>query len=472
LLLVGAGASAGEPVELILSQASVRPPEIKVYCDVLDSSGKPAPGINARQLSATIGKDQAQVTQVKSFADSGEGVAYILLIDISRSLRRQQFSQMREALEILVANMRQRDRAAIITFGEDCTVVADFTPSKDDLKAKLESLGPRDNKTQLHAGLVRALDMYQRKDEGLPDRRVIVVLTDGKDEGSGLAVEDVLGKIRQVHMPIYAIGYSGLPRGEREHYLEVLHRLARTSGGVYREAGSASLQDIYSDMEQAIRRVYVASLMCPVCPADGQTYRLQINLGVGGRALADSMDVAMVPGPVAPSPSPSPSPRHNSWWKLPWWGYAAVGLALLGIVAAAVTATRRKRPTIEQPPHDISNDISIPVQPPAPVKVELPLRLTIMRGPEAGAAYDLRLVDNAIIGRKANSDLVLSGDPDVSSEHCELKLVDGRVVISDLQSTNGTLVNGVPLSGRCRLESGDTIAIGHNELRVSFEEKR
>jgi VWFA-related protein len=466
-LLLAAGASAGEPVELILSQASVRPPEIKVYCDVLDSTGKPAQGIEARQLSGTIGKDQAEVIEVKSFADSGEGVAYILLIDISLSLRRQQFSQMREALEILVSNMKQHDRAAIITFGEECTLVADFTPSKDDLKAKLESLGPKDNRTQLHAGLVRALGMSQRKDEGLPDRRVIVVLTDGKDEGSGLAVDDVLAKIRQVHMPIYAIGYSGLPGGEREHYLEVLHRLARTSGGVYRDAGSASLQDIYADLEQAIRRVYVAKLTCPACPADGQAYSLQINLAVGGRALADSMEVAMVPGQAAPSPSPSPAPQHKPWWKLRWWEYAATGLAVLGIAVAAVAATRRKRPTFEEPP----DDIRIPVHQHAPVRVELPMRLTVMRGPEAGAAYDLRLVDNAIIGRKANSDLVLAGDPDVSGEHCELKLIEGRVVITDLQSTNGTLVNGVPLSGRCRLESGDTIAIGHNELRVSFEEK-
>jgi len=467
---VWAGASSGDPVEFIVSQAIARHPELKVYCDVLDSSGRPVPGINARQLSASVGKEQAQITEVKSFADSGEGVAYILLIDVSRSLRRQQFAQMREALEILVSNMQQRDRAAIITFGEDCVLLADFTANKDDLKARLESLGPSDNRTRFHAGLVRALDMSQRKDPGLPDRRVIVVLTDGKDEGSGLAVEDVMGKIRQVHVPIYAIGYSGLPGGERQQYLEILHRLSRTSGGVYREAGSGSLRDIYLEMEQTIRRVYVAKLMCPACPADGQTYRLQINLEVGDRALADSMELAMLPAPIATSPSPTPATQHKPWWKLPWWGYAAVGFVVLGLVLAAMAATRRRKHGVIEQPAD-ADELSTLIQPRTRLSVELPLRITVMRGPEAGTAYELRLVDNAIIGRKTNSDLVLAGDPDVSGEHCELKLVDGRVLIRDLQSTNGTLVNGIPLSGRCRLESGDTIGIGHNELRVSFKEK-
>jgi len=58
----------------------------------------------------------------------------------------------------------------------------------------------------------------------------------------------------------------------------------------------------------------------------------------------------------------------------------------------------------------------------------------------------------------------------VSGRHCEL-IRAGRVVeLSDLQSRNGTLLNGARVVARQRLESGDLIRVGRTELRVSFGE--
>jgi pSer/pThr/pTyr-binding forkhead associated (FHA) protein len=40
------------------------------------------------------------------------------------------------------------------------------------------------------------------------------------------------------------------------------------------------------------------------------------------------------------------------------------------------------------------------------------------------------------------------------------------VWIVDLGSTNGTYVNGQPVSGRERLEEGDLVRVGETELRI------
>jgi pSer/pThr/pTyr-binding forkhead associated (FHA) protein len=65
-----------------------------------------------------------------------------------------------------------------------------------------------------------------------------------------------------------------------------------------------------------------------------------------------------------------------------------------------------------------------------------------------------------VIGRRADQDIVLH-DPSVSRAHARIDAASDRVVIIDLGSTNGTLVNGRPV-GRagCLLRAGDSVQIG------------
>jgi hypothetical protein len=70
--------------------------------------------------------------------------------------------------------------------------------------------------------------------------------------------------------------------------------------------------------------------------------------------------------------------------------------------------------------------------------------------------------DRVIIGRLAESDIEVS-DPGVSRRHAEVRREDGTFVISDLGSTNGTMVNEATISERT-LEEGDRITVGRTVL--------
>lgn len=72
--------------------------------------------------------------------------------------------------------------------------------------------------------------------------------------------------------------------------------------------------------------------------------------------------------------------------------------------------------------------------------------------------------DRTTIGRRPYNDVVLN-DLTVSGEHAVLLLADGKTWIEDLQSTNGTRLNGQPLTQRQALQTADTIAIGQYALR-------
>lgn len=72
--------------------------------------------------------------------------------------------------------------------------------------------------------------------------------------------------------------------------------------------------------------------------------------------------------------------------------------------------------------------------------------------------------DELMIGRHHGCDVVVS-HPTVSRHHARLIFRDGGWVVQDLESTNGTRLNGKRV-GRCRLRPGDQLALGDQLLRV------
>ncbi len=81
-------------------------------------------------------------------------------------------------------------------------------------------------------------------------------------------------------------------------------------------------------------------------------------------------------------------------------------------------------------------------------------------GHEPGVAYDL--MDPVTLGR-GSVELKLE-DPFASTRHAKITRHGRTVVIEDLGSTNGTRLNGEPLTGPQPLHDGDRIRIGDSEF--------
>ena len=142
------------------------------------------------------------------FSQADSGVAYILLVDISKSLSAKEFASMRQVLQGWIDGMSERDRAAIITFGTKVEKLQDFSSDKSILKNLIAQLKPTDKDTQLHAGLIQAMELGSRADPDLPARRVIITLSDGQDDFAGGATpKEVFDMMKTDPVPIYAIGY-------------------------------------------------------------------------------------------------------------------------------------------------------------------------------------------------------------------------------------------------------------------------
>jgi pSer/pThr/pTyr-binding forkhead associated (FHA) protein len=72
--------------------------------------------------------------------------------------------------------------------------------------------------------------------------------------------------------------------------------------------------------------------------------------------------------------------------------------------------------------------------------------------------------EDLLIGRHPSCDVVVD-DESVSRRHARLTFRDGGWIVQDLDSTNGTRLNG-QFVGRCRLRPGDQLGLGERQLRV------
>ncbi|MBV9281006.1 MAG: DHA2 family efflux MFS transporter permease subunit [Chloroflexi bacterium] len=115
--------------------------------------------------------------------------------------------------------------------------------------------------------------------------------------------------------------------------------------------------------------------------------------------------------------------------------------------------------------------VSIPrrVQPVRPLRAIRPPFLVQMGDP---ARTEHFVKNTLVLGRLPGSGLVVQ-DPLASRRHAEVTQVEGEWVLRDLQSANGTLLNGQPVTGDRPLHEGDTITVGnssfvyHNDFEIA-----
>ncbi|HEX4265419.1 MAG TPA: FHA domain-containing protein [Verrucomicrobiae bacterium] len=90
-------------------------------------------------------------------------------------------------------------------------------------------------------------------------------------------------------------------------------------------------------------------------------------------------------------------------------------------------------------------------------------KLVVLSAGMNGRTHELN-VDKTTIGRVEDNTFQIA-DPSVSSHHCEVVLRGSDVVIKDLNSTNGSFINGEKISESV-LKPGQTLRLGQIELQL------
>ena len=90
-------------------------------------------------------------------------------------------------------------------------------------------------------------------------------------------------------------------------------------------------------------------------------------------------------------------------------------------------------------------------------------KLVILNQGMTGRTFDLN-VDRTTVGRVEDNTFQIA-DASVSSRHAEIILQGSELLVRDLNSTNGTFINGEKIS-EAILKSGQTLRFGQVELKI------
>src|SRR6266576_906244 len=93
-------------------------------------------------------------------------------------------------------------------------------------------------------------------------------------------------------------------------------------------------------------------------------------------------------------------------------------------------------------------------------------KLVLLSAGMTGRSHELK-VDKTTIGRVDDNTFQIA-EPSVSSHHCEVLLRGSEVVVRDLNSTNGTYINGEKVT-ESALKPGQVLRLGQIEMRLETD---
>jgi EmrB/QacA subfamily drug resistance transporter len=179
-------------------------------------------------------------------------------------------------------------------------------------------------------------------------------------------------------------------------------------------------------------------------------------IGVGAAALGAVISAgtiarkapAAVPVAAPAAPPGVPAPAQPSLIGRVSWAVPApeAGQSLVALARQAALVGPEAAPAVAAPPG--------------------PARLEVTEGPAAGTQIAIGL-EPMVFGRAEEGKGKLGDDSELSRRHARISQQDGKLLVEDLGSTNGTLVNGREISEPATVGLGEVIELGTSKLRVA-----
>ncbi len=155
------------------------------------------------------------------FSKGEESLSIVLLLDTSESMRRQALNEARRAAIELIEAAHPDTQFALVTFDSDIKKQVDFTTDRFAIKSALTGL-QAGGRTRLFDGVRSALELLAPVHNR---SKVIILLTDGKDEDSKSAFDDVEKLLRASDVTVFACGiynpaYRRMFMNDKKYYIQ------------------------------------------------------------------------------------------------------------------------------------------------------------------------------------------------------------------------------------------------------------
>jgi VWFA-related protein len=274
---------------------------VNVLASVRDKRGALVP--NLQKSDFTVYEDGKQ-QEIKYFAKETDVPLTIgLLVDVSGSQRNVLEIERRAAGEFLSQVLRKKDMAFLISFGTETELMQDYTNSTRLLQEGLNKLEVQSGVGGLHPGPVPTSGsprgtlfydaVYLASEEKLKSevgRKVIVVITDGVDQGSRMSINQAVEAAQKSDAVVYCIEYydsmaygggfgMGIPIGGGGGGSAMRKLSEETGGRVFKVDRKHTLEQVFQELQEEMRSQYAIGYSPQNDKKDGSFRKIEIKLG-------------------------------------------------------------------------------------------------------------------------------------------------------------------------------------------------
>ena len=185
---------------------------VRVFATVTDKDGRLVTTLTQGSFEV---RDEGTPQPITQFDNTPRPIRLIVMLDVSGSMEGN-LPLLRAACAQLFARLRPEDVARVGAFGHEVTISPSFTHDPEALAAALPTAIAPDAPTPLWRAIDEALGAF---DDGDETRKVVLVLSDGKDTGQfsfrqrPSSQAEVIERSRRDDVMIYGIGMRS--RGSR-----------------------------------------------------------------------------------------------------------------------------------------------------------------------------------------------------------------------------------------------------------------
>jgi len=219
-----------------------------------------------------------------------------LLIDVSASQRNLLDIEKRAAHQFFSQVLRKKDEAFLISFGEESELLQDYTNSPKLLQSGLSQLQINSGASGIGPGPVPTISqprgtvlydaVYLAAREKLRaevGRKVIVLITDGIDQGSKLKIEEAIEAAQKSDAVIYSIDYADPSAygsfgfgGVSDFALQKMS--GETGGRVFKVDRKHTLDDAFKQLQDEMRSQYAIAYTSSNPEQDGSFRKLVVKV--------------------------------------------------------------------------------------------------------------------------------------------------------------------------------------------------
>jgi len=313
----GFAAPGGYGIKIYKTNYSLYP-FVQVYLRTFDSEMQPLVNLNERNIGLMVkGKTYDPVKRqygVQSIRQREEATRSILVIDASGSMAgskgRDPFEDALRAAVRFIESKRPQDEVAVLAIRDTkdgYEVVSQFERDERALARRIADIRADGMKTRLYDSIGAALQMCGMSAQGSVRGGnyivscSIVVMSDGKDEGSSLSRDELMARITNmsIPVPIYSLAYSRTDPS----WFRNLEALSKNSFGIYYNVGETTeqMQRIVESIQNILQSDYVVTFRSYI-PVDGERHNIKIGVeypsGSGKYVYDDASFEAIQPPPV------------------------------------------------------------------------------------------------------------------------------------------------------------------------------